>query len=234
VRALVRRRPRLAIFLGSGQSSLDLGRVDLEVPYRRLGLPVPRVAGHAGVVAAIGPALVFRGRVHLYEGRPLDEVVAGVRFAVSLGVRRVVLCNAAGALSRRFRPGDLMGITDHLNLMGMNPLEGGPNFVGLAGLYDRVGGVRGGVYAAVRGPVYETPAEARMLRRLGADAVGMSTVPEAIAAKAAGLRVSALSVIANRAGRPGLSHEEVLAAAARSASTLSSLLRAMIRRAASV
>jgi purine-nucleoside phosphorylase len=233
VKALVRRRPRLAIFLGSGQSSLDLGPVELEISYRTLGLPVPRVAGHAGVVAAIGPALVFRGRVHLYEGRPMDEVVAGVRFAASLGVKRIVLCNAAGALSRRFKPGDLMGITDHLNLMGTNPLEGGPNFVGLTGLYDPVG-VRGGVYAAVRGPVYETPAEARMLRRLGADAVGMSTVPEAIAAKAAGLRVSALSVITNRAGGPGLSHEEVLATATRSAARLSSLLRAVIREAVSV
>jgi len=159
-------------------------------------------------------------------------------------VKAVVLTNAAGAVNRALRPGDLMAITDHLNLMGANPLRGAADFVDLTEVYDpalRTAAERAarslgfrlkrGVYAAVSGPTYETPAEVRMLGRLGADAVGMSTVPEAIAGRAEGMRVLGLSLISNRAAglaRGPLSHREVLAQGARSAERTARLLRVLM------
>jgi purine-nucleoside phosphorylase len=233
--AFLRRRlpsiPRLAIVLGSGMGDLDLGASSVEIPYAKIpGFPQVRVAGHPGRLSLVGGAAVLRGRVHYYEGHSMDEVVRPVRVLARLGVSRIVLTNAAGAVNRSFRPGDLMAITDHLNLMGANPLRGGPHFIDLTSVYDTTGldGLRRGVYAAMAGPSYETPAEIRMLRRLGADAVGMSTVPEAIAARQAGMIVTAVSVITNAAAgttKAPVSHAEVLRTAARARSKVAALLR---------
>jgi len=222
--------PVVAVVLGSGMGDLDLGEPSLELPYARIpGFPRVRVAGHPGRLSIVGRAAILRGRVHFYEGRSMDEVVLPVRVMGRLGVKAVVLTNAAGAVNRALRPGDLMAITDHLNLMGANPLRGGPHFLDLTRVYDlpRVRGLKRGVYAAMAGPSYETPAEIRMLRELGADAVGMSTVPEAIAARQAGMRVTAISLITNAAAgttaKP-VSHAEVLETARRARTRMAALL----------
>jgi purine-nucleoside phosphorylase len=237
--------PDTAVVLGSGLGGADLGPERARLPYARIpGFPRPRVPGHPGVLSLVGRAAVLRGRVHYYEGHPMEDVVAPVLALARLGVRRVILTNAAGGIADGLRPGDLMGIVDHLNLMGANPLRGAPAFADLTRVYDRdllrraeavarrLGfRLKRGVYAAMGGPSYETPAEVRMLRRLGADAVGMSTVPEAIAASAAGLKVLALSLITNRAagaGRP-VSHAEVLARAGEAGARTAALLRGLLQ-----
>lgn len=226
--------PRIAVVLGSGMGDLDLGRPSFEVPYARIpGFPRVRVAGHPGRLSLVGRAAILRGRVHYYEGHSMDDVVRPVRVMAGLGVKTVVLTNAAGAVRRSLRPGDLMAVTDHLNLMGANPLRGGPHFIDLSGVYDTRGlkGLPRGVYAAMAGPSYETPAEIRMLRRLGADAVGMSTVPEAIAARQAGMRVMGISLITNAAAgttRAPVSHAEVLEVAERARGKMAALLRRIL------
>lgn len=226
--------PRVAVVLGSGLGDLVLGRVTRDIPYTRIpGFPRVRVAGHPGRLSLIGPAAILRGRVHFYEGPSLDEVVRPVRILAALGVKTLVLTNAAGGVSPRLRPGDLMAITDHINLMGANVLRGGPHFLDMTALYDRVRvrGLKSGVYAAMAGPTYETPAEVRMLRRLGVDAVGMSTVPEAIAARQAGLRVIGISLITNAAAgltKKPVSHAEVLQTAARARGRMAATLRAIL------
>jgi len=174
---------------------------------------------------------VLNGRAHFYEGHDMDRVTFAVRALAAFGVRDLLLTNAAGGVNRRFRPGDFMALTDHINFMGTNPLRGGAvsgltPFLDLTHTYDvrltallrkaaRACGIRlrSGVYLAVCGPSYETPAEIRAFARLGADAVGMSTVPEAIAARQFGLNVAAVSCITNLAAGRGpreLSHAEVL------------------------
>ena len=229
-------RPEIAVILGSGLGDLDLGPVTDRLPYAKIpGFPRPGVGGHAGVLTAGGRVVVLRGRSHYYEGRSMEEVVRPVRILARLGVKTLILTNAAGAVNPKFRPGDLMLIRDHLNLMGVHPLRGAPSFVDLTVVYDR--GLRKrvrlheGVYAAMCGPSYETPAEVRMLRTLGADAVGMSTVPEAIAAREAGLRVLGISLITNLGaglGKRPLSHAEVLAASLRAKPKLERLLRGIL------
>ncbi len=234
LRKLLKTPPRIAVVLGSGMGDLDLGPASQEVPYTRIpGFPRVRVAGHPGRLSLIGPAAILRGRAHFYEGHSLDDVVRPIRVLARLGVKTVVLTNAAGGVNPRLKPGDLMAITDHINLMGANPLRGGPNFVDMTGVYEQVAlpGLRKGVYAAMAGPSYETPAEVRMLRTLGADAVGMSTVPEAIAARQAGLRVIGISLITNAAAgltRTPVSHAEVLATAARARVRMAALLRRIL------
>lgn len=234
LRRLLPALPRIAVVLGSGMGDLDLGRASVEIPYARIpGFPRARVAGHPGRLSLIGRVAVLRGRVHYYEGRSLEEVVLPVRVLARLGVERIVLTNAAGAVRTSLKPGDLMEITDHINLMGVNPLHGGAHFIDLTGLYEPSGvrGLKKGVYAALAGPSYETAAEIRMLRLLGADAVGMSTVPEAIAARQAGMRVTAISVITNAAAgttKAPVSHAEVLATAARARSKVAALLRKIL------
>ena len=127
--------PRVGVVLGSGMGDLDLGPSSCELPYARLpGFPRVRVAGHPGRLSLVGRALILRGRAHFYEGYSMEELVRPVRVLARLGVERVVLTNAAGAVSRALRPGDLMAITDHLNLMGDNPLRGGAQFVDLTGI----------------------------------------------------------------------------------------------------
>ncbi|HEX7900819.1 MAG TPA: purine-nucleoside phosphorylase [Planctomycetota bacterium] len=237
--------PDTVVVLGSGLGEADLGRESARVPYARVpGFPRPRVPGHPGALSMVGRTAVLRGRIHYYEGHALEEVVEPVRTLARLGARTLILTNAAGGIAAGLKPGDLMGIVDHLNLMGANPLRGAPRFADLTEVYDvdllrraeRVARGLGfrlkkGVYAAVAGPSYETPAEVRMLKRLGADAVGMSTVPEAIAAAHAGMKVLALSLIANRAagaGRP-VSHAEVLVRAKAAGARTAALLRGILR-----
>lgn len=233
-------RPTLAIVLGSGfHHVLTRLRVDKKLAYARIpGFPKPTVSGHAGELffGRLGqtPVIVLSGRAHYYEGHSLDRVTFAVRALAAFGIRDLLLTNAAGGLNRAFRPGNFMVLTDHINFMGANPLRGPAapglgRFVDLTDTYDaglrqwlsaagQASGLklRQGVYLAVSGPSYETPAEIRAFARLGADAVGMSTVPEAIVARQCGLRVAAVSCITNLAAGISphkLSHAEVLATA---------------------
>ena len=232
-----RLRPALAIVLGSGFEHFA-GRCSkvLEVPYQELaGFPESRVVGHPGILTlalcAKVPIFVLQGRSHFYEGRTLAEVTFPIRALAAFGIETVLLTNAAGGISKAMKPGTLMSVRDHINLMGANPLRGWlaetpSRFVDMTAAYDdklvglmtKAGKlakvpVAQGVYLAVSGPSYETPAEIAAFARLGADAVGMSTVPEVIVARQCGLRVAALSCITNAAARRGgkaISHAEVL------------------------
>jgi purine-nucleoside phosphorylase len=249
--------PDVAVILGSGLGAFadaveDARSVQTgDIP----GYPRSRVEGHAGrlVEGTLEGrrVLVFAGRVHYYEGFSLAEVAFPVRVLAALGGRTLILTCAAGGIAERLSPGSLMTFSDHLNLIGNSPLRGmnddelGPRFPDMSEVYDAGLGrilhsaatelgveLEEGVYAAFPGPQYETPAEIRMARALGADAVGMSTVPEAIAARHAGMRVAALALITNRAaGLAGgaLSHDEVLAVGRRSADSVVALLSAAVR-----
>jgi len=231
-------RPTLAMVLGSGfQYALAHLEVGLEIAYGKLpGFPTVGVTGHAGklVLGLFGktPVLVLKGRAHYYEGVEMDRLTFPVRVLAEFGIRALLLTNAAGAVNRSFRSGDFMVLDDHINFMGVNPLRGPalpglPRFVDLTRVYDRrlidfakqaaktsKLRLRTGTYLAVSGPNYETPAEIRAFRSLGADAVGMSTVPEAIVARQCGLAVAGVSCITNMAGgdtKSGvLIHQDVL------------------------
>lgn len=229
--------PDIAVVLGSGLGSLADRENSNSIPYSEIsGFPQPTVAGHGGkiVFSKFGSnrVMMFQGRFHYYEGHPMDVVTLFPRLAAMLGAKLYLVTNAAGGVNKDFHPGDLMVIRDHLNLMGTNPLMGknrdelGPRFPDMTHAYDpefsklladcgKEAGIemRSGVYAALTGPSYETPAEIRMLRTMGADAIGMSTVPEVIVARHAGLKVCGVSCITNLAAgvtdQP-LSHAEVL------------------------
>jgi len=257
IAAQVTTPPRVGLVLGSGLGSCgELLRDARSIDYAQIdGMPRPRVEGHAGrlLLGRIGetPVVAMQGRVHLYEGHSPADVVFGVRLMITLGASTIVLTNACGGIDAGFRPGDLMLVLDHINLTGRNPLCGvhepelGPRFPAMGDVYDgelraqaeRLGGELGiklvaGVYAGVLGPSYETPAEIAMLRTLGAHAVGMSTVLEAVAARAMGARCLGLACITNRAaGLPGaiLDHAEVQAVAAASATHTKKLLAALLR-----
>lgn len=230
-------RPTLGIVLGSGfQQAIARLEIETEIPYQKLkGFPPVGVSGHAGklLIGLLGgtPVVALSGRAHFYEGHSMEQVTFATRVLAEFGVQDLLLTNAAGGVNRKFRPGDFMVLTDHINLMGTNPLRGPaspkwPRFVDMTRTYDAELGallhkagktqkqkLRSGVYLAVSGPSYETPAEIEAFARLGADAVGMSTVPEAIVARQCGLKVAGLSCITNlAAGRGGetLSHTEVL------------------------
>jgi purine-nucleoside phosphorylase len=245
-------RPKLAIVLGSGfHHVLTELRVDEKISYAKIpGFPKPTVSGHAGelFLGHLGktPVLVLSGRAHFYEGHPMERVTFAVRALAAFGITDLLLTNAAGGINKDFRAGDFMVLTDHINFMGANPLRGEaipgfPRFVDLTDAYDkrlrellfRAGKIarlklRRGVYLAVSGPSYETPAEIRAFARLGADAVGMSTVPEAIAARQCGLNVAAVSCVTNLAagvGRGKLSHAEVLETAERVKKSGAALIR---------
>jgi purine-nucleoside phosphorylase len=220
----------VAVVLGSGLGSYLPSRGGVEIEYSAIPcFPVPTVEGHRGVLRATGGVAVFSGRFHYYEGLDPEDVVMPVFLAWALGAKTVVLTNAAGAVRRDLQPGSLVLIRDHINLMGMNPLRGsafpglGPRFPDMTQVYPaklretarRVSGqaLEEGVYAALCGPSYETPAEIRMLAGLGADLVGMSTVPEAIVASYLGMGVVGISCVTNLAAgilQAPLSHEEVL------------------------
>jgi purine-nucleoside phosphorylase len=245
--------PEVALIMGSGLSALDEilsgpQRIHyIAIPH----FPVPKVAGHRGqvVFGKVGSrqVVVFEGRVHFYEGNTMGEVAFCTRVIGRLGAKSLILTNASGAINPNFTRGHLMIITDHINLLGVNPLTGpnedrwGPRFVDQSDVYDpelrrrlkEAGEYCGvhlceGVYAAMPGPTYETPAETRYLRTIGADAVGMSTVPEAIVAKHMGMRVAGLSMLANVAsdisGQP-IQHSEVLDTATEMNADLGMLLQ---------
>jgi purine-nucleoside phosphorylase len=251
--AAIRRRtkivPEFAVVLGSGLAAAAAGlEVDAEVPFEEIpGFPPPSVPGHPGRLLlgtlAGRPAVVFVGRLHFYEGHSLGLCALPVRVAAELQAHTVVLTASAGGLDRALSPGSLVVGEDHLNLMGENPLrgwrrpDGTPAFVDLAHVYDAdlaklaevAAGDLGldvarGVYAAVPGPSYETPAEIEYLRRAGATVVGMSVVPEAVPACALGLRVLGLFVVTNAVGGLGLDHQAVLRVAESSAGGLGRLI----------
>jgi purine-nucleoside phosphorylase len=251
------RTPRIALILGSGLGGLarELD-APAEIAFGEVpGFPAASVSGHAGVVAAgllAGvPVLAFAGRFHMYEGHSADTAALPVRVSHALGVRTLFVSNAAGGVNRSFRPGDLMLISDHINLMFRNPLTGAvrsgetrfpdmsePYDLGLLALLRDAAhaegiAVREGVYAGLLGPSYETLAEVKMLATLGADAVGMSTVPEVIAARALGMRVAGVSCITNAAAGLGdapLDHQEVLDVTTKGAEKFKALVRGFVRR----
>ena len=247
---------RVALILGSGLGAFADTLEDARaIPYSEIpGFARPTVEGHAGrlVVGRVGGTTVaaMQGRFHFYEGYTLEEVTFPIRTLGLLGAKSLVLTNAAGGLNNSYEQGSLILISDHLNLMGTNPLLGknderfGARFPDMTEVYDReyqevaiaeareMGlELRRGIYAALPGPSYETPAEIRMLRHLGADAVGMSTVPEAIVARHMGLRVLGFSCITNMAAgvldKP-IVHDEVIETGERVRETFAELLRRVI------
>jgi purine-nucleoside phosphorylase len=256
VRARTKVTPRVGVVLGSGLGAFaDSLRGVEKIPYTEIPhIPAPRVIGHAGNLCFGNvddvPVVCMQGRVHLYEGHPIWQVVHGVRLMARLGVQFVLVTNAAGGLDASWSAGDLMIVTDHLNLMHHHPLIGpnddalGTRFPDMTNAYDatlrkKLAAVsasekialREGVYAGLPGPSYETPAEIRMLRILGAQAVGMSTVPEVIALRHMKVPVAALSCITNLAAGVAigeLDHAEVEATARTRRADLERLLRGWI------
>jgi purine-nucleoside phosphorylase len=256
-------RPLLGIVLGSGLAAFA-ENLESAQSFAFGDLPhfsTPRVAGHPGKfwlgVRGSVPLAVLQGRLHLYEGCSPNQVVFGIRVLRALGVRGVLLTNAAGGIRDDLARGTLMKIADHLNLSGHSPLRGendgrmGVRFPDLSHVYDSalaqamdaaaieagLPALASGVYAQVLGPAFETPAEVRMLRTLGADAVGMSTVLEAIAARHAGLRVAGLSFIANRAAGLGtrrIDHDAVTAAVQAGVTPFVALLDRFVPKAAAL
>ncbi|GGP17404.1 purine-nucleoside phosphorylase [Nonomuraea glycinis] len=240
----------VALVMGSGwvPAADAIGQVVAEIPVTDLpGFQAPAVAGHGGKIRVVRTpagrhALVLLGRSHLYEGRGVDSVVHGVRTAAAAGVRTIVLTNAAGGLRPETQQvGDPVLISDHINLTGANPITG-TTFIDLTEVYSRRlrelarevdPSLAEGVYVAFRGPTYETPAEIRMLRTLGGDLIGMSTVLEAIAAREAGLDVLGVSLVTNPAaglsGEP-LNHEEVLEVGRATATRMGVLLAKVVDR----
>jgi purine-nucleoside phosphorylase len=248
-------QPRIAIVLGSGLGGLaDRVTGPLRIPYVTIpGFHLPTVLGHKGelVAGTLGgvPVIMQSGRFHMYEGHSAQVSALPTRMFAALGADTLIVTNAAGGIRRAFGPGTLMLISDHLNLTGQNPLEGEvlpgetrfPDMTvaydsGLRALAHRVGIKQGtalaeGVYAALLGPTYETPAEIRMLERLGADAVGMSTATETIVARARGMRVLGISTITNHAA--GVSHElmshaDVMAVASTVSEKLANLVTGVV------
>lgn len=250
-------RPEALIVLGSGLGSVERRILEATViPFSELpGLPSPSVSGHAGrfIMGYLEgvPVLVQSGRYHAYEGHPMALLALPVRVAAALGASTLVATNAAGAIRADLEPGALVLVDDHLNLMPGSPLvgpvrSGEERFPDMSDPYDRELGaaaedearrsgydLRRGVYAAVLGPSYETAAEVRMLAGLGADIVGMSTVPEVLTARARGMRCVALSMVTNEAGGRaggGVSHHEVLAVGHAAADRLADVVSGVVAR----
>jgi len=251
--------PDMGVVLGSGLGSFA-ERIEqaFSIPFSEIpGFPRTSVSGHAGRLLLgrlRGKKLaILQGRAHFYEGNTMDAVVFPVRVLCHLGVKTLILTNAAGGIRRGFVPGDLMVIRDHINFMGANPLRGanssqlGPRFPDMSAVYESTLRLLAldilremalpaheGVYAAMSGPAYETPAEIKMLSVMGADAVGMSTVPEAMVARHMGVRVAGVSCITNLAagiGTQALSHEEVKETASRVRENFEILLDRLVERA---
>jgi purine-nucleoside phosphorylase len=255
------RAPRIAVVLGSGLGGVaDAVEDGVEIPYSEIPhFVTSTVPGHAGklIIGTCGGVgvVLMSGRVHFYEGYSMEEVTLPVRVFSLMGIRSLILTNAAGGAAPHLSPGSLMAITDHINLMGENPLRGpnddrfGTRFPDMTGVYtpsyveaaheaaremDAV--LREGVYMALRGPTYETPAEIRMMRKLGADAVGMSTVPEATVARHCGVKVLAISCITNIAAglAPAeINHSDVLTVGKVAGKQLAELIVRVIPRIAS-
>jgi purine-nucleoside phosphorylase len=258
IRAHIRQQPVLGLILGSGLGAYaDSFRDRTVIPFSKLPhFPSSTVLGHSGnliIGNAEGvTAIALQGRVHVYEGYSIAEVAFPARVLGALGIRQLIVTNAAGGVNMTFLPGDLMLITDHINMMGTNPLIGanidelGPRFPDMSEAYDiAMRGValdvarqkniilREGVYIGLNGPSYETPAEIRMSRTLGADAVGMSTVPEVIIANHMGIRVLGISCITNMAAGilpQKLTHKEVMDTTEKVRDKFQSLLQGIIPR----
>jgi purine-nucleoside phosphorylase len=228
-------KPRVGVILGSGLSSIADTVAGESIEYGEIpGLPRPTVEGHRGFLKINKDYALLAGRFHFYEGHDIRSVVKPVMLLKALGVQRLIVTNAAGGVNREYRPGQIVLIQDHINLMGANPLVGpnsaelGPRFPDMSDAYSRRlrklihectdRSLKEGVYAGLSGPCYETPAEIRMLEHLGADMVGMSTVPEVIAANYLGIETVGFSCITNMAAgildQP-LNHGEVIETAAR-------------------
>lgn len=261
VRSKITLHPRVGVILGSGLGPLaESVENSTVIPYRELPVwPVSTVEGHVGqlVVGSLEnqPVIVMQGRAHFYEGYSMPQVGLPVRVMQRLGAKILIVTNAAGAVNPDFEPGDLMLITDHLNLIGMagnSPLRGpnlnelGPRFPDMSRAYDRELGslarkvasdhqikLNEGVYVCLAGPSFETPADLRFLHAIGADAVGMSTVPEVTVARHGGMRVLGISGISNKANLDGntiTEHEEVLEAGKVIVPKLTTLIRGVLAR----
>jgi purine-nucleoside phosphorylase len=258
VRKLISSPSRAAVVLGSGLGPLAdrlANRVD--IPYRTIPhFPIPTVPGHAGNLISVSidgaPVFYMQGRFHFYEGHTLEVVTFPIRVLRRLGVETLILTAAAGGISPAMRPGAIVCLSDHLNLIGQNPLRGGnderwgPRFPDMTEVYSRslrrlaeteasqLGiKLNRGVYACLPGPSYETPAEIRMLATLGADVVGMSTVPEVIVARHSGMEVLAFALVTNAAAGQGegpINHEEVLEAGRQAVPSLGALIEAVVKR----
>ncbi len=253
-------QPKIGLILGTGLGGLaEAVQNPTIIPYTELaGWPVSTVVGHAGRLVIGGlenqPILVMQGRAHYYEGYSMAQVTLPIRVMQRLGIQILIVTNAAGAINPEFKPGDVMLITDHLNLAGMaglNPLIGpnldelGPRFPDMSQAYDRSLcelartvarekriALLEGVYVCLSGPSFESPADLRFLRKAGADSVGMSTVPEVIVARHGGTRVLAFSGISNKAnldGNTATSHQEVLESGAVLVPKLEELIRGILR-----
>ncbi|MGH2500027.1 MAG: purine-nucleoside phosphorylase [Candidatus Limnocylindria bacterium] len=254
IRAKTAHRPRVAIVLGSGLGGLagDVRGAD-RIPYAEIpGWERSTAPGHAGelVVGELSgrPVAVMRGRLHYYEGYDMAAVTFPIRVLDALGIETLILTNACGGMNPEFRSGDLMLVTDHINFMPANPLRGsnddslGPRFPDMVGTYTEElrmlakevdGGLREGVYVAVAGPNFETPAELRMLRSFGADAVGMSTVPEVLVARHMGMRILAIATVTDMAlgDRPEhVTAEGVLEVANRAGARLGDVVKGVVAR----
>ena len=258
IRSRTTETPRIAIILGSGLGAFaDDFENAVSIPYEDItGFPRSTAAGHAGrlVIGKIDqvPLMAMQGRVHFYEGYSLEQVTFPIRVFKLLGIKTLILTNASGGVNVQFSQGALMIISDHLNLLGDNPLRGpndtrfGPRFPDMTAVYSPElqeivieeakalnVEVRRGIYAALAGPSYETPAEIHLMRTLGADAVGMSTVPEAIVARHMDLEVLGISCITNMAAGISdepINHDDVMATGDRVRETFTQLLRKVVGR----
>jgi purine-nucleoside phosphorylase len=244
-----RRTPRTAVILGSGLGDFAERVQGDEIPFHSLpGFPVPTVEGHSGRFILGNATAVMAGRIHYYEGHSIHDVVLPIFLLYRLGVRTLVVTNAAGGVNRSYSVGELVLIRDHVNFMGVNPLRGpnpgpGPRFPDMTTAYDAAlrdlarsvseASLKEGVYAAFAGPSYETPAEIRMLAAIGVDLVGMSTVPEVIAAAYLGMRVLGISCVTNMAAgilpQP-LDHAEVIAAGKQAGLRFTQLLSGILSK----
>lgn len=249
--------PDIAIILGSGLGELADEYCDISIPYSEIpGFLTSTTAGHKGrlVFAEISgkKVVMMQGRFHYYEGHPIQQVVYPIKVIRRLGVKTIIITNASGGVNPNFRPSDLMVITDHINLMGVCPLVGqnddtmGDRFPDMSEVYspelvelvEKIGDANGidlqeGVYVAMSGPTYETPAEVRMAKIIGADAIGMSTVPEATVARWAGMKVIGISCICNSAAGVGsteLSHNDVMRAANLAKDKFKTLIKEVIKK----
>lgn len=248
----IKKQPEYVLILGSGLGKLsDIVNIDTVIPYEEIpGFPKSTVKGHAGKLICgelhNNPIMIFQGRFHYYEGHDMNRIVFPLRVAKQLGADKLIVTNAAGGLNPTFEIGDLMLITDHINLMGNNPLIGsneaelGPRFPDLTRVYDQEMNsklveiansqfisLKSGVYVGVPGPTYETPAEFKYLRTIGGDSVGMSTVPEVIAGVHMGMKIMGISVITDMGVGENIepiSHAEVQSIAQKSGEVLAGLL----------
>ena len=244
--------PEIGIILGTGLGGVAKTiRVEKKIPYHDIpNFPVSTVSGHTGALIygelSGRKVVAMQGRVHYYEGYTMPQVVFPIRVMAAFGVTTLIVTNSVGAINKTYRPGDIVMISDHINLMGDNPLLGSNDFVDLTEAYniglrnltqktaEKLGmALQSGVYVGCSGPCYETPAEIRAMRRLGGDLVGMSTVPEVIMANSLGMKVLGLSVITNMAAgmsaKP-LSHQDVIDTSKKASPKFSAIVKGVIEQ----